>query len=70
MLRRLLLCALMCCPAHAVKFFADVLPAGAAITTIAVNSNGIWHAIKATPRVVKAARKGPAAMKAAAKGVK
>jgi hypothetical protein len=58
---------LLCLPLQAVKFFADVLPAMGAGTTVAVNASTLWHAVKATPRVVKALPKGPKAMKAAAK---
>ena len=67
MFRAACLLVLLASPIYAVKFFADVLPAVGAGTTVAVNSTTIWHTIKAVPRVAKAVPKGPKAMKEAAK---
>jgi len=57
----------LACQAQAVKFWTQVVPATAGVTTVMVNAGSIWSGIKKTPKVIASTPKGPKAMIKAAK---
>lgn len=67
MLRFLVIACLFIQSAHAVKFWTQVVPATAGVTTCMVNAGTIWRGFKKTPKVLAATPKGPGAMVKAAK---